>query len=366
MKILWYAKNHAIGGDFIYSQEVVKTLRALGHEVYWLGYAAKVDLPALRIVQLPSRFLHPLFSIGYGSSRIRQTLKELKPDVVHANLAFSTDDFALIKICRQFKVPLVVTFHAPFNPNHSLWGILTQTSYLFYSKIFTSVSRVITFSQRQKDFFVRHGLAEEQVRVVFNGVDVEKYRPGEQSFKQALGAKLIVLYFGRVETGKNVESLVEAFQEMGLPKEIKLVIMGGGLAERSLRKKALGDENIVFTGFIKDQKQKLQIIQSGDIFVLPSEVEGMSISLLEAMSCGLAPVTSNIEANTTVTGEAGIHVNLSNLKEELKRALQSLIENPQKRKALGEAARERVKRFYSLENNVSRLVEIYQSLKERT
>ncbi|MCL5411777.1 MAG: glycosyltransferase family 4 protein [Patescibacteria group bacterium] len=364
MKILWYAKNHSIGGDFIYSQEVVRKLKSFGHEVYWVGFKEDFKCLADGVFTLPFYFRRPLFTIGKGPKRIREILLDLKPDVVHANLAFSTDDFALVNVCRTLKIPLVITFHAPFNDSNSFWGIITRLGYIFYSRFFSKANAVIIFSEPQKKYLVRYGVPKEKVHIVFNGVDTDKYKPGRQAYKESLGAKLIILYCGRLETGKNARILVEAFKELNLPEKVKLVVVGGGLEESSLRKLGEKDKNIIFTGYISDESRKIEIIQGSDIFVLPSEAEGMSLSLLEAMSCGLVPVTSNIISNMTVTGQAGLSVDLNNLKEDLKKVLLTLVKDEEKRKSMGELARERVVTNFSLDGNVHELISIYNKLKE--
>lgn len=112
------------------------------------------------------------------------------------------------------------------------------------------------------------------------------------------------LYLGRLVPEKGVEYLINAYKTLETDK--KLVIAGGSSDtsdfERHLHELAAGDERIIFTGFVEGRELS-ELYSNAYVYVLPSDLEGMPLSLLEAMSYGNCCLTSDIPECTEAVGE---------------------------------------------------------------
>jgi glycosyltransferase involved in cell wall biosynthesis len=221
---------------------------------------------------------------------------------------------------------------------------------------------VIIFSEQQKSLLEHYGVPADNVAVIPNGVDIEKYSPGSSDFKQTLEASALVGYLGRVDPEKNVDILVRAFQEVDAAEDVKLLIVGSGSERRRLERR-YGNARVVFTGQVLDEAERIAMLRAMDIFVLPSMVEGLSLSLLEAMACGTAPVATDVGSDGEALRGAGIVVDTKDLDGQLRLALRTLIEFPDFRTELGHRARARAVERYSLSDNLDRLLGVYRELR---
>ena len=115
-----------------------------------------------------------------------------------------------------------------------------------------------------------------------------------------------ILFLGRLVPEKGVHYLIDAYRQICTDK--KLVIAGDTSDTddyvRQLKTMAEGCGNVMFTGFVQGQVLH-ELYSNAYLYVLPSDVEGMPLSLLEAMSYGNCCLTSDIEECTEVTGEQG-------------------------------------------------------------
>ena len=113
-------------------------------------------------------------------------------------------------------------------------------------------------------------------------------------------------------------------------------------------------------GAIRDDARRIEILRGADVFILPSLVEGLSLSLLEAMSCGLACVATDAGADASViAGDAGVVINTQGVAGQLRTLLPVLREHSAWREILGKSARQRVLDYYTLKGNVDRIEHLY-------
>jgi glycosyltransferase involved in cell wall biosynthesis len=105
-------------------------------------------------------------------------------------------------------------------------------------------------------------------------------------------------------------------------------------------------------------------MQISEVFLLPSLVEGLSLSLLEAMSTGTACVATDAGADGEVLDNgAGIVISTDNVTAQLKTIIPILVDHPSFTKVLGEKARERVIEKYTITKNINLLEKVYMNLK---
>ena len=159
---------------------------------------------------------------------------------------------------------------------------------------------------------------------------------------------------------KRGDLLVDAFRQLDTDK--RLVIAGGGsdtdAFEIELRKRAGSDPRVIFTGFVTGDLLA-ELYSNAYVYVLPSDVEGMPLSLMEAMSYGTCCVTSDVPECADVLGSAGATFAKGNV-SELTRVLRGLLDNPERANKLGESAHERVRNNYDWDSVVERTLELYQ------
>jgi glycosyltransferase involved in cell wall biosynthesis len=285
-------------------------------------------------------------------------------DLVHVSFSFSTLDFNLPTVCHTLGVPLVATFHVPFDTRFGLWPRLSRTLYRIYSQVLAGCDAVIIFSDVQKQLLESLGVPPEVVHVLPNGVDVDKYSPGPSDKLEALGAERLFSYVGRIDPEKNVDRLLGAFLDVDPPESVRLVLVGGGGERRRLERR-FRDPRIHFTGIVTDEQERIQFLRASDAFFLPSSIEGLSLAMLEAMGCGVATVATDVGSDGDALRGAGIVLDPDHLEDELRGALRLLIDVPEVARSLGRLARQRAVERFSLRQNLDGLLELYRALVKR-
>src|SRR5947208_9758245 len=366
LRVAWLGHQSGRAGDGLltYSRETVAGLRARGIKVFFVHHGS---LPAASGDSLTVRSLTASHRYTISSPRTKRLITDLlrreQVELVHVSLSFSTlIDFGLPELCHELGLPVVATFHVPYDSRFSLWQGISTAVYRLYAQSLASFDRVIIFSEQQKGLLEHYGVPAINVAVIPNGVDVEKYAPGPSTFKQTLEATAVVGYLGRVDPEKNVDLLVRAFQDVDSGDDVKLVVVGSGSERRRLERR-YANRRIVFTGQVLDETERIAMLRAMDILVFPSMVEGLSLSLLEAMACGVAPVATDVGSDGEALRGAGVVLDPKDLDGQLRLAMRTLLEFPEFRAELGRRARARAVERYSLSDNLDRLLAVYRELR---
>lgn len=202
-------------------------------------------------------------------------------------------------------------------------------------------------------------LAPWKVSYVPNGIDTSRFtqvlaRPAETDEAVTIGT------VGHLRPEKRQQLLIEACAEIALSQNIKVVIAGEG-SERPRLEKAVATAGlgayVTFTGYRPDIEQ---IYQNLDIFALTSSTEQMPLSVLEAMSCGLPVVSTNVGDVAEMVSPENRPFIVCN-ERKLVPALSRLVVDPALRRMIGVANREWCVRHYSSEQMFKRYAEIYHS-----
>lgn len=370
MKVAWF--GHAAGakrnGIVTYSRETVQGLlkRELRVMFFYHATRERIVMPSPQVHGIRIGALDILNLAVVSSPRaqriIRHTFETMRPEVAHVSLSFSNLDASLPDLCHDFGIPIVATLHIPYGPPGSFWASATKVLYWIYSSTLAKYDAVIVFSQSQRALLEDYDIDRSRIRVIPNGVDIAKYAPGSKDYKKEIGAQLLISYVGRVDPEKNVNVLLETFEGLELPADYYLVIVGDGLELGRLRRKYAFDHRIIFRGFVRDDIERARVLRSSDIFVLPSAIEGLSLSLLEGMASGAAIVATDVGSDGEAVRGAGIVIDLDSLDEQLPLALRLLIDYPEFRRELGHRARARSVEQYSIDLNLDQLVRLYQEL----
>ncbi|MEO0406143.1 MAG: glycosyltransferase family 4 protein [Cyanobacteria bacterium P01_A01_bin.135] len=377
MHIAWLGKKLPFCGNVTYGRETTNALLDRGHRVSFFHFSASEGDPEsssqgnddFSEVSLPYIYKSQIYTIpSLRSSRIlKEALRQLRPDVVHASLALSPLDFKLPEICAELGLPLVATFHPAFDAQRRNFTSNTQQlTYQIYAPFLAEYHRVIVFSEVQRQLLHRLGVPSAKISVIPNGVDASKYSPGITYQKAQFQAERLFVYQGRLSLEKNVEALLRAWRHSDMGPVSKLVIMGGGPLEAMLKALYGEDPSIAWLGFVADERRRIEILRAADVFILPSLVEGLSLSLLEAMACQTACIATDVGADGEVLERgAGIVLTAQRVATQLQTLLPLCRDQPELTRRLGQLARERVMERYTLKDNITQLEALYQQLQQR-
>ena len=369
MRIAWIGKKTPFCGNVTYSREITNALLDRGHQVSFLHFAQEsqiINSSNCQDVPLPFIYKSQVYTIPTfkATKLLTQSLKRIKPDVVHASLTLSPLDFVLPEICDDLNLSLVATFHTPFAGKGAKLVSGTQLlAYQLYAPFLGNYDCTIVFSQIQRELLARLGVPEENIAVIPNGVDVTKYSPGESNIKVEFKAKRLFVYQGRIAPEKNIEPMLRAWKQAELEPGSKLLIVGDGPLKSSLEPFYGAEYNIIWLGFIADEERRIEILRGADAFILPSLVEGLSLSLLEAMSCGVACIATDVGADGEVLEKgAGVILNTRSVRSQLRTLLPLFQDHPELSILLGQKARQRVLERYTLDTNISHLEKLYTEI----
>ena len=238
-------------------------------------------------------------------------------DVVHFH---AEGPCAMLWLPKLFGKRCVATIHG-LDHQRAKWGKLASTYIMLGEKCAVKFAdEIIVLSEGVQKYFEKtYG---RKTRFIPNGVNKPEIKPAEMIIeKYGLTKDSYILFLGRLVPEKGIRYLIEAFKEVQTDK--KLVIAGGSSDTdefaNELKELAKGDERILFTGFVQG-KELEELYSNTYVYTLPSDLEGMPLSLLEAMSYGNCCLVSDIaECAEVVEDKAVTFVksNVDNLKEKL-------------------------------------------------
>jgi len=375
MRIAWLGKKSPFCGNVSYGLAVTEALKERGHGISFIHFDTPERFDRAEPDQESSGNLEPEVALPYlmksqmytipsprASRELRESLERFQPDLVHASLTLSPLDFRLPELCQQLGVPLVATFHPPFDAGlRNITAGGQQLTYQLYASSLAKFDRVVVFSELQAELLIRLGVAKSTLAVIPNGVDPNIWRPGASQLSERFSGKRVFLYMGRLATEKNVEALLRAWKLVELPGCL-LVVVGDGPMRQQLQA-SHSSNNVIWWGYEADQEIRLALLQVAEVFMLPSLVEGLSLALLEAMASGTACVATDAGADGEVLeGGAGIVISTQGVTTQLRTLLPVLREQPILSKELGRRARERVLERYTLQANIDALERLYCNL----
>ena len=381
--IAWLGKKSPFCGNVSYGISTTRELKERGHQVSFIHFDNPIDSDISKTsllandpdVSLPYLIKSQVYTIPSPRAQreLRESLERLKPDLVHASLTLSPLDFRLPDLCQQIQVPLLATFHPPFDSKiRSLSASTQQLTYQLYAPSLSRFDKVIVFSEIQADVLNKLGVKEKRIEIIPNGVDTSLWTPKaeksieseEREVQKKLGNKRVFLYMGRIATEKNVEALLKAWKQINT-NGCQLVIVGDGPLRPTLENNFLSTDEcaIRWWGYEADLKIRVALLRCAEVFILPSLVEGLSIALLEAMATGTACIATDAGADGEVLKDgAGITLSTESVTSQLKTLLPVLREHQFLTSQLGRRARVRVLEQYTLKNNIDSLECLYKKL----
>jgi glycosyltransferase involved in cell wall biosynthesis len=321
-----------------------------------------------RLTLLPRRFEHtsmsrfgrPVASVVWSAQCLMHLLR-IRPDVIHADEILSTARVGLAA-GRLLGIPVVVFAHG-YGP---IGDVQRNQRTMSGRRLLESVRRraalIVSVNDQIDEEFARLGVEPERRLVLPNGVDIDYYAPAADGERAALRARLglgdrfVAVYTGRLSPEKRVDRSVAVWREVSAAVPgATLLVVGDGPEEPALR--AAASDGVRFVGETEDVRPYLQM---ADAFVLTSDLEGVSCSLLEAQASGLPAVVTDVGAARQVVndGETGFVVARDD-EVSLRECLRALGTNPGLAATMGAAARNSVVTRFSLEETVKALRSVY-------
>lgn len=253
---------------------------------------------------------------------------------------------------------VVVTIHG-LDWAREKWGSLAIHYIKFGEKIAVKYAdEIIVLSHEIQKYFKK--VYDRETVVLSNGVSRPKIREADEIRKLwKLEKDSYVLFLGRIVPEKGLRYLIEAWKDIKTDR--KLVIAGGSSDTDKFVKelKKIADVDVIFTGFIQGRILE-ELYSNAYIYCLPSDIEGMPLSLLEAMSYGNCCIVSSIPECVEVVEDKAIVFKKSSV-TDLKEKLQELLEDKERVIKYKRNAADFICRKYTWDDVVKKTVEIYKN-----
>ena len=294
--------------------------------------------------------------------RLARVLREWKPDIVHSHMVHANLLARFVRPIASAKV-VIGTAH-----NIQEGGRLRDWLYRLTDPLCDLTTHVCEAGAQR---YIRERMVPpHKMRVVYNGVDTERFLPDGQvrlriRREAEIGKQFVWLAVGRLEAPKDYPTLIRAFARVSAAREDTLLwIVGDGPLRGQLE--ALSREmglqlGVRFWGLRGDVSN---LMNAADAFVMSSSWEGLPNALIEAQACGLPAVVTDVGGNAEVVihEETGFIVPPQN-PDALAEAMLRLMHLPeQTRNQMGMLARQRVEQQFSLDSVVTLWENLYYEL----
>lgn len=355
------------GGIEVVVEELSARMAAEGHRVTCLNRAGKhvsgdayetADLKEYKGVRIKKVLTLDKRGLAAMTASLTGAIAAAfgKYDVVHFH---AEGPCAMLWLPKLFGKRCVATVHG-LDHRRAKWGSLARAYIMMGEKCAVRFAdEIIVLSKGVQQYFLdTYG---RKTVMIPNGVTLPELCPPKEIIEKfSLQKDGYILFLGRLVPEKGVHYLIEAFKQVLTDK--KLVIAGGSsdtveYAEE-LKKLARGDSRIVFTGFVQGRLLE-ELYSNAYVYVLPSDLEGMPLSLLEAMSYGNCCLVSDISECTDVIENKGISF-VRGDSSDLHEKLQQLCGDPALVHSFKEFGRDFICRKYDWSVVTEQTLELYR------
>lgn len=282
-----------------------------------------------------------------------------KFDIIHFH---AEGPAAMVILAKLFKKKSIVTIHG-LDWQRSKWGGFATKYLLFGEKAAAKYAdEIIVLSKNVQQYFLEK--YNRQTNYIPNGItkpNIENADIIKQKYN--LDKDDYILYLGRIVPEKGIHYLIEAYKALDTNK--KLVIAGGASHTQEylneLVESCKGNESIIFTGFVQGRELD-ELFSNAYIYCLPSDLEGMPISLLEAMSYGCCCLTSNIDECTEVCGDNAVYFKKSD-STSLTKELNDLLKNKDRVSEFKSSSAQYVLSRYNWDSVTEQTLNLYNKAK---
>lgn len=355
------------GGIEIVVEELATRMATLGHDVTCYNrkghhvsgqeFDSNINNGTYRDVKIKSVFTIDKKGLAAMTSSFFAAVKAAfsKYDVVHFH---AEGPCAMMWIPKMFGKRCVATIHG-LDWARSKWGGFATKYIKFGEKVAVKrADEIIVLSKNVQQYF--KDTYNRETVFIPNGVSKPEIREAREiTEKFGLEKDSYILFLGRIVPEKGVHYLIEAFKNVNTDK--KLVIAGGASDTdeymNELKTLASGDGRILFTGFVQGRLLE-ELYSNAYVYTLPSDLEGMPLSLLEAMSYGNCVLGSDISEIAEVVEDKAVLFKKSDV-NDLQEKLQCLADNADIVKGYKDTATEYICDKYSWDDVVEKTLELY-------
>jgi|GEM_PF-144171 probable galactosyltransferase len=317
-----------------------------------------------------------IFKVFYGLNPGSKSFeKDIDCEFVEFNLKKSFNIFEILKICKfvkKNKIKIISTHSGKDGSMGAIVGKICGVSVVRTRHLQLPITSASSYNLSTKVVgvcdsvckdLVKRGVKKEKVVKIYTGIDTNRYTPNftlniKKEFNLSddfIGVCIVAV----LRAAKNHKLLIDAFCELNLDKTA-LFIVGDGPQNENLKEYIKNKKNIFMLGNRTDVSD---FLGSLDICVLPSDMEAIGGALLEASSCGLATIGSDVGGlgEAVNNGKSGFLFKNGD-KEELKVVLERLIIDRSLRKQMGEFGRNYVKEIFSIDKMIENTQKLYFEL----
>ena len=250
-------------------------------------------------------------------------------------------------------------------------GDIQRARETFFGKIFLFMARkasvIITLSTTVEQELIEEKIDPSKICLIPNGVDLERFKEieGKSQLRKELGIadKKTIIYTGRLSYEKGVDYLIRSFSKLNWEANCQLIIIADGpergniiwlLDHYQLSKSVI---------LIQEVDDVVSYLNAADLFVLPSQYEGLSNSLLEAMACGLPVISTRVGGSIDIIedGINGLLVDVDN-EEQFTKAILRVFNDSLLAISLGKNARQTIVMQYDLDKISETYLELYKKI----
>jgi glycosyltransferase involved in cell wall biosynthesis len=373
MKILMVVTSLNVGGAERQVVDLADKLVERGHKVKIVYLTGKpIILPqSFSIEIIPLNITFSLNNFIKAIKKIKKIVKDFNPGIVHSHMIHANIFMRIVRIFVSFPV-LICTAHNFKEEGKK--GSLKLREFLY--RITDPLCDITTqVGKSGMERYIKNKVTPAN-KIVYmpNGIDVNKFQRDElirEKMKKEmnLDKKFFVwLAVGRLVAVKNYNYLLQAFKKViEVRKDAILLIAGGGELENELKKlmdDLLLNDSVIFLGVRNDINKLMNV---ADTFVLPSDFEGLPLTIIEAQLSSLPVVATNVSGIKEVVknGETGYLVPIKDSEALAEKMLEMMNLSELERIKMGKKGREYVASQYDLEKIVDKWISLYQKLLEK-
>ena len=353
-----------VGGSGVVATEMAIALAARGHEIHLLSYdrpsRLREDVPGLRFhevaVSAYPLFRFPPYDLALAT-RMLEVHEEAGVDLFHVHYAIphAVSAFLARSMCGG-SLKFVTTLHGT-----DITVVGSDRSYLRPTRFALEQSDAVTavsgfLAEETRRMFEVEG----EVEVVHNFVDTDRFLPrGSEPWHRRKGGERVLVHASNFRPVKRVADVVRAFGAIQRQIPARLLLLGDGPDKEHALAVAddLGCGHRVEHLGVRDDLEN--VLPQADLFLSASQTESFGLSILEAMSCGVPSVSTDVGGVAEVVGDAGVLVPPGD-PAAMARAAVAALSDPASYDALRQRAQERARNRFTKEQIVASYEAIYR------
>lgn len=316
------------------------------------------------ITYIPTATMGPavwrLLYMLVGYVRILWHLCVHRPELVHVHMAEKGSVYRkgmVVKWAKAFGCKVIIHMHA--GPFMHWYETKNEKNQVWIKEMLNQADKILVLGKYWGQT-METILPADKMEVLYNGVTI----PNRRLYRST---NMNLVYFGVINRDKGVPELLQAMKLLDdrLEREQRLYLYGKDL-EGNLKEqiKTLGlEERVIYCGWI-DPKQRDEALQNAMLSILPSHFEGLSMSIIEAMSYGVPVVTTNISTMPELVGDEIPLVEVGN-PHTLAQEIERYCKDEKLRDACSEKLYQRAKEYFDLDKTVGRLAGIWKTMTDR-